>query len=145
MRAFRYLAIGYMIFFCGCASRTRLRADYVRATLPYESAVLLKSAEKIRRDDPAVSSRTMAPLDQLIIEDALRLHICLSDPHIPEKDKSYGRNVLPSVVTYIATNHVGAGFKSGVDYDMLPNDSIFPPQMKIRDVLDELILDQQTR
>jgi hypothetical protein len=82
-------------------------------------------------------------VDQIIIEEALRLHICLSDPHISEKDKRYARNVLPLVVTYIATNNVGAGFQSGVEYEMLPDDFMFPPRMKIRDILDELIQNQK--
>jgi len=93
----------------------------------------------MRRANPDVTAGEMSSVDQLIIEDALRLHICLSDPHISEKDKSYARNVLPMVVAYIATNNVGAGFKSGVEYEMLPGDFMFPPRMKIRDILDELI------
>jgi hypothetical protein len=139
MRSLPFLAIGVMAILCGCATQAHIRADYIRATLPYESAALVKSAERMRRANPDVTAGEMSSVDQLIIEDALRLHICLSDPHISEKDKSYARNVLPMVVAYIATNNVGAGFKSGVEYEMLPGDFMFPPRMKIRDILDELI------
>jgi hypothetical protein len=99
----------------------------------------VKSAERIRRAKPNVPVGTMTPLDQLIIECAMRVDICLSDPHISEKDKSYARNVLPMVVNYIATNNVGEGFKPGVEYEMLPGDFMLPPHMKIRDILDGLI------
>jgi len=143
MRIIAHLAIGSIVILCGCATQTHIRADYIRATLPYESAVLVKSAEKTRRANPDVEAGTTALLDQLIIEDALRLDICLSDPHVSEKDKSYARKVLPLVVAYIATNSVGSGFQPGVEYEMLPDDFMFPQRMKIRDVLDELIRDQK--
>ena len=139
MRTLPLFAIALMLLASGCSSQSRVRADYVRATLPYETAVLVKGAERIRRGYPDVTAARMAGVDQIIIEHALRLHICLSDPSIPEKDKSYGRNVLPLVVGYIATNDVGRGFEAGKEYEMLPQDFMFPPKMKIRDVLDELI------
>jgi|SRR5947209_7107136 len=139
MRDLPYLVVASMMLVSGCSSPSRVRADYVRATLPYEAAVLVRGAERIRRGYPDVSAARMAGLDQLIIEGALRLHICLSDSHIPEKDKSYARNVLPLVVGYLATNDVGRGFESGKEYEMLPDDFMFPPKMKIRDILDELI------
>jgi hypothetical protein len=116
-----------------------MRADYLRATLPYETAVLVKGAERIRRGCPDVMAATIAGVDQLIIEHALRLHVCLSDPRIPEKDKKYARDVLPLVVEYIVTNKVGMGAKAGKEYKMLPDDFMFPPKMRIRDVLDELV------
>jgi hypothetical protein len=128
---------------CGCTSQSRLRGAYVRATLPYETANLVVGANRIRRDYPDVTASGMAPVEQLIVEHALRLHICLSDPHIPEKDKAYGRNVLPLAVGYIATNHVGMGFEIGKEYEMLPGDFMFPSKMKIRDVIDELIRDNK--
>jgi hypothetical protein len=139
MRVLSYLVAVLMILISGCSSPSHVRADYVRATLPYEAAVLVKGAERIRRGYPDITTSRMAVVDQLIIEDALRLHICLSDPNIAEKDKSYARNVLPLVIGYIATNDVGRGFDVGKEYEMLPHDFMFPPKMKIRDVLDELI------
>ena len=116
-----------------------MRADYVRATLPYETAALVKGAERIRRDCPNVAAATIAGVDQLIMEHALRLHLCLSDTRVSERDKRYARDVLPLVVAYIATNNVGMSAKARKEYEMLPDDFIFPRKIKIRDVLDELI------
>jgi hypothetical protein len=143
MRALSYLLLGQMILVCGCTSQKQVRVDYVRTTLPYEASVLVKGAERIRRDKPDISATSMDLVDQLIIEYALRLDICLSDPRISEEDKSYARDVLPRVVAYIARNNVGAGYELGKDYEMLPNDFMFPSKMKIRDVLDELIRDKK--
>jgi len=148
MRIAAYIAVAFSSLLCGCASQSHSRADYVRATLPYESAMLVKSAEQIRRGCPDISSDRLGLLglfkiEQLILDDALRLHICLSDPRISEQDKSYGRDVLPLVVSYISTNNIGREYKSGKEYEMLPDDFIFPPKMKIRDVLDELIQERK--
>ncbi len=124
---------------CGCVSQSSIRANFVRATLPYESAVLVKGAERIRRAKTDGTTGSLLGVDQLIIEHALRLHICLSDPNIPEKDKSYARKVMPIVVSYIATNNSGTGYERGKEYDLLPGDFLLPSRMKVRDVLDELI------
>ena len=139
MRTLPYFLASAIALLCGCQRQSSARAEYVRATLPYETAVLVKGAERFRRAKPDVSVHDMELVDQIIIEHALRLHICLSDPDISEKDKEYARNVLPLTVSYIATNKTAAGFQSGVEYEMLSKDFMFPPRMKIRDVIDELI------
>jgi hypothetical protein len=144
MRALFLLICCVTILISGCDSQTKTRADYIRATLPYEAKDLVVGAQRIRRMYPDVSDSTMASVDQQIIEHLLRLYVCLSDPHISEKDKKYAREVLPAIVAYVAKYDIhDDGFRPGVEYDMLPGDFVLPPKMKIRDVLDELIKQQK--
>jgi hypothetical protein len=53
---------------------------YIRATLPYDSALLVRSATRVRREHP--DSKEIVLLDQAILEHLLRLHICLLDQEI---------------------------------------------------------------
>ena len=124
----------------GCASHSASRADYARATLPYDSAVLVSAATQLRRENP--DSKQIVRLDQAVIEHLLRLSVCLSDPRIPEKDKAYARQVFPKVAAYAAAHDLASGFERGKEYDMLPGDLILPAQMMVRDLVDGIIESQ---
>lgn len=121
----------------GCASHSKSRVAYVRASLPYDSAVLVSAATQLRRENPDL--KQIIRLDQAVLEHLLRLHVCLSDPQISEKDKTYARNVYPKVVAYAAAHDLAAGFERGKVYDMLPGDILLPPHMAVRDIVDELV------
>jgi len=113
------------------------RASYMRATLPYDAYCICSALTKFRATtaDPKV----FYLLEQTLLEHLLRLHICLSDPRIPEADKKYARNVLPKIVTYAKAHDLAQGYQPGKTYEMLPHDLILPPEMAIRDVYDSII------
>jgi hypothetical protein len=138
MRTVLHVLLGCVAMLAvGCASHSASRADYVRATLPYDSAVLVSAATHLRQENP--ESRQIVRLDQAVLEHLLRLHVCLSDPRIPEKDKAYAREVLPRVAAYTAAHDLASGFERGKEYDMLPGDLVLPAHMMVRDVVDGII------
>lgn len=125
----------------GCASHSTARTDYARATLPYDSAILVSAATQLRRENP--ESKQIIRLDQAVLEHLLRLYVCLSDPTIPEKDKNYVRSVFAKMVIYATAHDLAPGFERGKEYDMLPGDIVLPHHMAVRDVLDEIVQRQK--
>jgi hypothetical protein len=125
----------------GCASPTSPRDAYIRATLPYDAALLVRSATRMRRDHP--DSKEVVLLDQTILEHLLRLHICLLDPEIPDSHKSYARDVMPLVAAYAREHRIADAFQAGREYDMLPEDLVLPRRLAIRDLFEQIMEHQK--
>jgi hypothetical protein len=113
-------------------------ADYVRATLPYDTACLL-SALRFAHQGTQGNSNCIGSLEQNLLEDLLRLKISLEDPSISDADKKYARDVMPKVLAYARIHDIAKGYKSGKVYEMLPDDIVLPNTMKIRDIYEQII------
>jgi hypothetical protein len=103
---------------------------------------LVVTATHFRKETPPPNGREykrgLLLLDGLILDDLLRLQICISDQHIPDKDKQYARDVFPKILAYATAHDIAAAYEPGHEYKMLPNDMILPKEMAIRDVFDKI-------
>ena len=136
-------AHSHIIFCClcgllaGCDSQSSRRADYVRATLPYDATIVVTAAATLRQENP--NSKALGALDEAVRMDILRLQVCLSDPGVPEKDKKFARTVYEKLVSYAKEHDVAVGYRSGHEYITLPDDIALPHRMVIRDAIDGAI------
>jgi len=142
MRTFSY----FLVFCCctmavGCASsQARRRADYIRATLPYDATMLVNAAVALRNENP--DSKALGWLDEALRVDILRFQVCLADPGVPEKDKTFARTVYQKLISYASEHDVTVGYELGHLYTVLPNDVALPRQMVVRDAIDQAIQNQ---
>jgi hypothetical protein len=142
MRSFTHLvALFLAVVTAGCGSQARRRADYLRATLPYDATMAVSAAVVLRQENP--NSKALGFLDEAICFDLLRLKICLSDPDVPEKDKTFARHAFQKLTTYAALYDVAKGFKPGHVYPTPAGDLALPPRIAIRDAVEEVIAGQK--
>ena len=119
------------------ADNTCCRRSYIKATLPYDASCTCAALVNVRK--ATNDERATSLLEQTLLEDLLRLHVCLTDRHISEADKRYARAVMPKIIAYVKTHPLAQGYVPGKKYTMLPEDLILPSQMVIRDVYDSII------
>jgi hypothetical protein len=127
----------------GCGrSEARRRAEYVHATLPFDATMVVSAATALREENP--NSKALGFLDEAVRVDLLRLQVCLADPAVPEKDKTFARGVYQKLVSYAAQHDVAVGYQPGHVYTNVPFDDIaLPHEMVIRDAIDEAIKHQK--
>jgi len=101
---------------------------------------LVAAARRLRQENP--DSKQIVILDEAVLEHLLQLHVCLSDPTIPEQDKKYARNVFPRVAAYAAAHDLVDDCERGKEYKMLTDDLVLPKRMAIRDVVDQIVKEQ---
>jgi hypothetical protein len=138
--------ISYLLPICCCAiavgcgpSQARKRADYVRATLPYDATMLVQAAETLRHENP--NSKALGWLDQALRVDLLRFQVCLADPAVPAKDKVFARGVYQQVLAYARKHDVAVGYEPGHEYIVVPQDVALPDRMHVRDIVNSAIGD----
>lgn len=125
------LAVG-----CGSSQASR-RADYLRATLPYDATILVDAAVTLRNEK--TDSKALRLIDEAIRVDILRFQVCLADPTVPENDKKFARTVYQKLVSYASEHDVAVGYERGKKYEVLPNDVVLPDEMVVRDAIDQAI------
>ena len=125
------LAVG-----CGPSPANR-RADYVRATLPYDATMLIHAAETLRQENP--NSKALGWLDEALRVDLLRFQVCLADPAVPAKDKVFARGVYQQLLSYASKHDVAAGYEPGHEYIVVPDDVALPDRMNVRDIINNAV------
>lgn len=138
MRTLLYLLVCCCSLTVGCGpSEARKRADYVRATLPYDATMLINAAAILRQEN--TNSKALGWLDEALRVDLLRFQVCLEDPGVPEEDKKFARGVYQQLLAYARAHDVAVGYQPAHEYIVVSGDVALSHKMFVRDAIDRAI------